>query len=51
MKAGLERKLKDFYLKMDWIERMDIVVPKPATDLENTAKEFVDNDFKRESYL
>jgi hypothetical protein len=43
---------------MDWIERMDITVPKILVQVntnqetdKDTTKEFVDNDFKRESYL
>ena len=55
-KDGLNRKLKDFYLKMDWIERMDVTVPKEQLlikGLENKqgeelSKELMDNDFKRE---
>ncbi len=32
---------------------MDIVIPKSAAELEKkeVTKDFVDNDFKRESYL
>lgn len=53
---GLKRKLKDFYLDMDWIERMDITVAKNSISLNDLQtedgkiqSELADNDFKRES--
>lgn len=50
---GLKRKLADFYLDLDWIERMDVTVEKEsATNDEEKAKheaEMVNDDFKRES--
>jgi rRNA-processing protein EBP2 len=59
-KEGLTRKLDDFYLKLDWIERLDVTVNKETlmgslTDAAGNkldlTKEFVDDDFKRESFF
>lgn len=50
--AGMERKLKDLYLKMDWVERLDITTPKfelPEPDANGNTPSIVDNDFQRES--
>jgi hypothetical protein len=55
-KEGLKRKLKDFYLNMEWIERMDVTVAKDQLTIkglenkqgEELSKELIDNDFKRE---
>ena len=52
--AGMERKLKDLYLKMDWVERLDITTPKfelPEPDANGNTPSIVDNDFQRESLL
>ena len=51
---GLKRKFTDFYLNMDWIERMDITVDKTAVvtseeDKNKTEAELANDDFKRES--
>jgi len=50
---GLKRKFTDFYLDLDWIERMDITVPKSNTndDAEKSQvdAELANDDFKRES--
>ena len=48
--------LKDFYLNMEWIERMDVTVAKDQLTIkglenkqgEELSKELIDNDFKRE---
>ncbi len=56
LKEGLKRKLKDFYLNMEWIERMDVTVSKDQLVIkglenkqgEELSKELIDNDFKRE---
>ena len=50
---GLKRKFTDFYLNLDWIERMDITVEKTANtseeDKAKTEAELANDDFKRES--
>lgn len=56
LKEGLKRKLKDFYLNMEWVERMDVTVPKSeitingleATKNADGSSDLVDNDFRRE---
>ena len=53
-KEGLTRKLKDFYLNLSWIERLDVTTPKPQLEGlgENDANQVLaENDFKRESIL
>jgi rRNA-processing protein EBP2 len=51
IKETLKNKLKDIYLNMDWIERMDVTVSVEKEDLIDSNKtiDLVDNDFKRES--
>jgi hypothetical protein len=55
IKAGLERKLKDIYLNMNWAERLDITVPKNAiiidSGISQDGVELANDDFKRESLL
>ena len=54
IKEGLERKLKDIYLKMDWVERLDITTPKfevADIDANGNKPSLVDDDFQRESLL
>ena len=56
LKEGLKRKYKDFYLNMEWVERMDVTVPKSeiiingleATKNADGSSDLVDNDFRRE---
>ncbi len=55
---GLQRKYDDIYLKMNWIERMDVTIEKKEIDEDQADKDtetgkaqMVDNDFKRESLL
>jgi rRNA-processing protein EBP2 len=50
---GLNRKLTDFYLQMDWIERMDVTIPKVnlVADPTTTTVDLVNDDFKRESFF
>lgn len=57
---GLTRKLNDIYLKMDWIERLDVTVDKntlmeslvdASGNKLDLSKEFADDDFKRESFF
>jgi rRNA-processing protein EBP2 len=58
----LKRKLKDFYMSMEWIERLDFIVPKKLIKLNdldeeeeeketnnNNKDDLSSNDFKRES--
>lgn len=55
----MKRKLTDFYLDMDWIERMDVTVAKEAPSTTTTTAgedgkvaneaELANDDFKRES--
>ena len=52
---GLKRKLEETYLNMDWVERLDITVPKEKIT-ENqvddlASQDLADNDFKREKIL
>lgn len=50
---GLKRKFSDFYLGLDWIERMDVTVEKASANAEEekakNEAELVNDDFKRES--
>ena len=52
---GLKRKLQDIYLDMDWIERLDVTVPKEVIeaneDVAFSSQDLADNDFKREKLL
>lgn len=50
----MKRKFTDFYLDMDWIERMDVTVAKEAPTSGEDGKvaneaELANDDFKRES--
>ena len=50
----MERKLKDIYLNMEWIERLDVSTPRfevNEPDAEGNVASVVDNDFQRESLL
>ncbi len=50
----MERKLKDIYLNMEWIERLDITTPRfevAEPDADGNVPSLVDNDFQRESLL
>ncbi len=50
----MERKLKEIYLNMEWIERLDITTPRfevAEPDAEGIVPSLVDNDFQRESIL
>lgn len=60
--AGLKRKLKDLYLNMEWVERMDITVPlkriqvndlieneEDSEKANKTTALIANDDFKRES--
>ena len=56
----LKRKLKDLYLNMEWVERLDLIVPQKLIKLNDLDEEdanqnhsnnndLASNDFKRES--
>ena len=49
--AGLKRKLKELYLDMEWIERLDVTVATSSlgTAVAGETPSLADDDFKRES--
>ena len=50
---AMTRKLNEIYLKMDWIERLDITTPKFEfeVDADGNKADLANNDFQRESLL
>jgi hypothetical protein len=48
---SLKRKIKELYLNMDWIERMDLIVNNNDELNKLKEKDLIYNDFQRENYF